>query len=100
MATVQLTPAATAEQTAVLSTGNYPRVMVSATGLAGAETASVQRISPDGTAVAVVDDDNNAATLTVAKPSVIVAGGVDYLVTKGVTAGNAFVSFSPITHPN
>lgn len=99
MATVQLTPAATAAQTYVLSTANYPRVMVSATGLAGAETATVQFVNPSGTAGAVVNNDNAAAVLTVALPSVILAGGPDYQLDKGITAGNAYLSFSPLTHP-
>ena len=100
MATVQLTPAATAAQTAVLSTANYPRVMVMATGLAGAETATVQFVPPNGTATAVVNDDNVVAVMTVALPSVILAGGPDYLLTKGVTAGAAYFAMSPTTHPN
>lgn len=100
MATVQLTPAATAAQTAVLSTANYPRVMVMASGLAGAETATVQFVPPNGTATAVVNDDNVVAVMTVALPSVILAGGPDYLLTKGVTAGAAYFAMSPTTHPN
>ena len=100
MATVQLTPSATAAQTFVLHTANYPRVMVTATGLAGAETATVQFVPPNGTATAVVNDDNVVAVMTVALPSVILAGGPDYLLTKGVTAGAAYFAMSPTTHPN
>ena len=100
MATVQLTPAATAAQTYTLSTANYPRVMVTATGLAGAETATVQFVPPNGTATAVVNDDNVVGVMTVALPSVILSGGPDYLLTKGITAGAAYFSMSPVTHPN
>ncbi len=100
MATVQLTPAATAAQTVVLSTANYPRVMVMASGLAGVETATVKMIAPDGSAVPVVNDDNVAAVMTVALPSVILAGGPDYTLTKGITAGAGSLSFAPMTHPN
>jgi len=100
MATVQLTPGATGAQTYTLSTANYPRVMVTASGLAGAETATVQIIGPDGVAAAVVNDNNATAVMTVALPSVILAGGPDYLLSKGTTVAAGFLSASPMMHPN
>ena len=76
MATMQLTPAATGAQTYVLETANYPRVLVGADGLAGAETV-----------------------LSVAAPTVILAGTGSYLLTKGATAGAASLYMSAIPHP-
>ena len=100
MATMQLTATDTAANSAILSSANYARVLVTASGLAGAETATVQQIQPDGSLTAVVNDDNVAAVMTVALPSVILAGGPDYLVSKGVTAVAGSISMSPMPHPN
>jgi len=99
MATMQLTPAETGAQTYVLETANYPRVLVGADGLAGAETATVQIIPPSGVVTAVVNDDNVAAVLSVAAPTVILAGTGSYLLTKGATAGAASLYMSAIPHP-
>ena len=99
MATVQLTAADTAAQTVTVNCANYPRVMLIATGLAGAETATVNIVHPDGSVTPVVNDANVAAVLTVALPTVILAGGPNYQFAKGVTAGAGFLSLVPITHP-
>lgn len=99
MATVQLTAAATDAQSAVLSTGNYPRVLVGASSLAGAETATVEIIPPGEVDTGVVNDDNVVAVLTVALPTVILAGGPDYRVEKGATVGAGFLYYSGMAHP-
>ena len=99
MATMQLTPTATSAQTYVLETANYPRVLVGVDGLAGVETATVQIIPPSGTVTAVVNDDNVVAVLTVALPTVILAGGPSYLLSKIATASPASLYFSPMAHP-
>jgi hypothetical protein len=39
------------------------------------------------------------AVLSVALPTVILAGGPQYQLTKGITAGIAFLGFSPMNHP-
>ena len=99
MATVQISPSQTGASTVNLETANYPRVMIMAAGLAGAETVTISVLAPGEVAVPVVNDDNVAAVLTVALPSVILAGSPTYQIAKSATAGASSLSFSPMTHP-
>ena len=99
MATMHRTPATPWAPACGLATATSPRGLGAVDPPAGVGTATVQIIPPSGVVTAVVNDDNVAAVLSVAAPTVILAGTGSYLLTKGATAGAASLYMSAIPHP-
>ena len=95
MATVTLinaqTAAVTAPAYAKFSTNSYSEVLLSATGLAGAEEVDVFIASGDDWVLAV-DKQGAVAKLTVSKPSIELVPGPIYGVLKDATVAPSSVS--------
>lgn len=98
MATQPLIAAKTAAETVLLDAGNYYRLTLMATGLAGAEVLTVTIVMPDGTLATAKDESGAAVAVSATANSVVLVGGPIYSIAKPITAGAASVAFAPCSN--